>query len=116
MSDLAPSPPQDRGGPAQPLLIVRDLKKHFPANGGFLRFGGGAVQAVDGVSFSVAKGSTLGVVGESGCGKSTTARLVLHLVAPDAGEIIFDGDAVGAPNGISLRDLRLQTQMVFQDS
>ena len=108
--------PEDRGGPAQPLLIVRDLKKHFPAKGGFWGFGGDTVQAVDGVSFSIAKGSTLGVVGESGCGKSTTARLLLHLIAPDAGEIIFDGDAVGTSDGISVRELRLAAQMVFQDS
>jgi peptide/nickel transport system ATP-binding protein len=116
MSDAHPLPVQDRGGPAQPLLIVRDLKKHFPAKGRFFGFGGGAVQAVDGVSFSLDKGTTLGIVGESGCGKSTTARLLLHLIAPDAGEIIFDGDGVGARDGISVRELRLQTQMVFQDS
>jgi peptide/nickel transport system ATP-binding protein len=62
------------------------------------------------------KGTTLGVVGESGCGKSTTARLLLHLIEPDAGEIVFDGDGVGDPHGISVRELRLQMQMVFQDS
>ena len=74
------------------------------------------VQAVDGVSFSVMKGTTLGVVGESGCGKSTTARLLLHLIEPDAGDIVFDGDGVGDPRGLSVRELRLQMQMVFQDS
>ncbi len=99
----------DRGGPAQPLLIARGLTKHF-------RAAGGAVRAVDGISFEIAKGETLGVVGESGCGKSTLARLLLHLVAPDAGELIFDGEAVGAPDGIDLRTLRRQAQMVFQDS
>ncbi|HYZ64085.1 MAG TPA: oligopeptide/dipeptide ABC transporter ATP-binding protein [Acetobacteraceae bacterium] len=103
-------PKRDRGGPAQPLLIARDLRKHFPLAGG------GAVRAVDGVSFTVAKGETLGVVGESGCGKSTLARLLLHLIRPDTGDLVFDGDAVGAPDGISLRELRQQAQMVFQDS
>src|SRR5262249_18448066 len=93
---------RDRGGPAQPLVIVRDLKKHFPAKGGFLGFSRDMVQAVDGVSFSAEKGTTLGVVGESGCGKSTTARLLLHLIKPDDGEIIFDGDAVGSSDGISV--------------
>jgi peptide/nickel transport system ATP-binding protein len=106
----------DRGGAAQPLLIVRDLKKHFPAKGSFWRLSRDKVQAVDGVSFSVAKGQTVGVVGESGCGKSTTARLLLHLIEPDAGEVIFDGEGVGAPGGIGVRELRLQMQMVFQDS
>ena len=100
----------DRGGPAQPMLIATGLQKHFPLSGG------GAVRAVDGVSFTVGKGETLGVVGESGCGKSTLARLLLHLIRPDAGDLIFDGDAVGAPDGIDLKSLRRQAQMVFQDS
>jgi peptide/nickel transport system ATP-binding protein len=102
--------PQDRGGPAQPMLIAANLQKHFPIAGG------GAVRAVDGISFTVAKGETLGVVGESGCGKSTLARLLLHLIRPDAGELIFDGDKVAAPDGIDLKSLRRQAQMVFQDS
>ena len=68
------------------------------------------------MSFDVLKGQTLGVVGESGCGKSTTARLLLHLIEPDAGETIFDGEGVGASGGISVRELRLHMQMVFQDS
>jgi len=106
----------DRGGPAQPLLLVRDLKKHFPAKRHLLTSRRERVQAVDGVSFSVMKGTTLGVVGESGCGKSTTARLLLHLIEPDAGDIVFDGDGVGDSQGISVRELRLQMQMVFQDS
>jgi peptide/nickel transport system ATP-binding protein len=107
---------RDRGGPAQPLLLVRDLKKHFPGKRRGFGRGREMVQAVDGVSFTIAKGATLGVVGESGCGKSTTARLLLHLIEPDAGEIIFDGDGVGEPQGIGVRELRLQMQMVFQDS
>jgi peptide/nickel transport system ATP-binding protein len=108
--------PRDRGGPAQPLLLVSDLKKYFPAKGHLLNSRREMVQAVDGVSFSVIKGTTLGVVGESGCGKSTTARLLLHLIEPDAGDIVFDGEGVGEPQGISVRELRLQMQMVFQDS
>jgi peptide/nickel transport system ATP-binding protein len=116
MNPSVPLSAEDRGGPAQPLLIVRDLKKHFPAKGGFWSFSRDKVQAVDGVSFNVAKGQTLGVVGESGCGKSTTARLLLHLIEADAGEIILDGESVGTVGGISIRDARLQMQMVFQDS
>ena len=108
--------PRDRGGPAQPLLWVTGLKKHFPLLGGILGRPQGWVQAVDGVSFTLAKGETLGIVGESGCGKSTTARLLMHLIAPDSGEIVFDGDRVGAVRGISVRDMRRQVQMVFQDS
>lgn len=108
----APLDPRDRGGAEQPLLIVNELKKHFPVKGS----GGRAVKAVDGVSFSVRKGETLGVVGEFGCGKSTLARLLLHLIRPDAGELVFDGDPVDAPRGISVSALRRQVQMVFQDS
>jgi peptide/nickel transport system ATP-binding protein len=109
----------DRGGPAQPLLVVRDLKKHFPIRGGL--FGGAVatVRAVDGVSFQVRKGETLGIVGESGCGKSTTARLLMRLLNPDAGALVFDGEAVGIDaqaGGITLKEYRRQVQMVFQDS
>jgi peptide/nickel transport system ATP-binding protein len=111
-----PDDQRDRGGPSQPLLLVRDLKKYFPAKGHLFARRREMVQAVDGVSFSLMKGTTLGVVGESGCGKSTTARLLLHLIEPDAGDVIFDGDGVGDPQGISVRELRLQMQMVFQDS
>src|SRR5437868_3077934 len=111
-ADIPAVDPRDRGGPAQPLLIARDLKKHFPVKGAR----GKAVQAVDGVSFDVQKGETLGTVGESGCGKSTLARLLLHLIARDAGELVFDGDAVDVPNGIRVDALRRQVQMVFQDS
>jgi len=104
--------PRDRGGPLQPMLIARDLRKHFPVKGAR----GKSVQAVDGVSFTVRKGETLGIVGESGCGKTTLARLLLHLVVPDAGELVFDGDAVNVPDGLSVNALRRQVQMVFQDS
>ncbi len=108
--------PRDRGGPAQPLLTVERLRKHFPVRGGLLNRRIATVQAVDDVSFSVRKGETLGIVGESGCGKSTTARLLMRLVQPDAGSVVFDGDPVGARPGITVNEMRRQMQMVFQDS
>jgi peptide/nickel transport system ATP-binding protein len=114
-----PTPDQaDRGGPAQPLLLLRDLRKHFPIRGGLLGGAVGTVRAVDGVSFAVRKGETLGIVGESGCGKSTTARLLMRLLDPDAGGMVFDGEAVGTTGagGLGLKDYRRQVQMVFQDS
>jgi peptide/nickel transport system ATP-binding protein len=106
----------DRGGPAQPLLSVTGLRKHFALPGGFLKRHRATVRAVDGVSFTVAKGETLGVVGESGCGKSTMARLVARLIEPDAGELVFDGEAVGEQSGLALKDFRRNLQMVFQDA
>ncbi len=102
---------RDVGGPAQPLLIARDLTKHF-----HVRAARKFVRAVDGVCFTLFKGETLGIVGESGCGKSTLARLLLHLVQRDSGELIFDGEPVGAPHGITVAALRRNVQMVFQDS
>ena len=115
--ELAPlDDPRDRGGRSQPILIVRGLRKYFPVRGGALNRTVGHVQAVDDVSFSVVKGETLGVVGESGCGKSTLARVLMHLIEKDAGELIFDGDPVNVPGGLTLRELRRAMQMVFQDS
>ena len=105
----------DVGGPAQPLLAVNGLVKHFPLKKDVLGRGGGVVRAVDGVSFEVRKGETLGVVGESGCGKSTTARLLMHLIDADHGEIVFDGQPVGG-SALPLKAYRRQAQMVFQDS
>ena len=99
-----------------PLLATRNLRKHFSLRGGLLHRVQAVVQAVDGVSFEVHAGETLGIVGESGCGKSTTARLLMRLVTPDAGDVVFDGAPVGRPGGLGLRDLRRQMQMVFQDS
>ena len=103
----------DVGGPQQPLLQVHGMSKHFPVRGGFLGKAG-VVRAVDEVSFSVDKGEVVGIVGESGCGKSTTARLIIGLIEPDAGAIVLDGEQVGP--ALSLRDLRRRVQMVFQDS
>ncbi|MFY3382575.1 ABC transporter ATP-binding protein [Paracidovorax sp. MALMAid1276] len=105
----------DVGGPAQPLLTISGLVKHFPLKRDALGRGGGVVRAVDGVGFQVLKGETLGVVGESGCGKSTTARLLMQLMAPTAGEIVFDGRTVGSRD-LPLKEFRRQVQMVFQDS
>ena len=108
------TPPRDHGGPKQPLLQVRGLVKHFAAGwalGQYRR----VVRAVDGVSFEVANGETLGIVGESGCGKSTLARLIMRIAPADAGNMLFDGDPIGARQ----RDLaayRRCVQMVFQDS
>jgi peptide/nickel transport system ATP-binding protein len=107
---------RDRGGPRQPLLTVTGLKKHFPIRGGLFGRVSARVRAVDGISFAVRKGETLGIVGESGCGKSTVARLLMRLIAPDSGEQVFDGDAVGERGGISVTEMRHQVQMVFQDS
>ena len=112
-----PEPAQNRdvGGPAQPLLTIRGLQKHFPLKKDALGRSNGVVRAVDGVDFEVYKGETLGVVGESGCGKSTTARLLMQLIAPTAGEVIFDGRVVGGRD-LSLKAFHRQVQMVFQDS
>ena len=109
-------PITDRGGPAQPLLLAKDLRKHFPVGGGLLGGGRKVVRAVDDLTISVAKGETLGVVGESGCGKSTVARLLIRLLRPDRGTLVLDGDPVDEPHGITVNELRRQVQMVFQDS
>ncbi|MFP3752483.1 ATP-binding cassette domain-containing protein [Cupriavidus sp. SIMBA_020] len=117
MSELltAPAHARDIGGPAQPLVIARDLVKHFPLKSAIPFRKAGEVRAVDGVSFDVLKGETLGVVGESGCGKSTTARLLMQLTAHDSGELIFDAQGVGSPQ-LPMKAFRSQVQMVFQDS
>src|SRR5262249_4299476 len=84
--------------------------------GGLLGGGKRVVRAVDDLTLSVAKGETLGVVGESGCGKSTVARLLIRLLRPDRGTMVLDGDPVDEPHGVSINELRRQVQMVFQDS
>jgi peptide/nickel transport system ATP-binding protein len=98
------------------MLIIRGLKKHFQVSGKSLGQPKVVVKAVDGVDLEVGKGETLGIVGESGCGKSTTARLLMHLIEPDSGEILLDGEAVGSMRGVDVRELRRSVQMVFQDS
>jgi peptide/nickel transport system ATP-binding protein len=101
---------------AESLLEVRDLVKHFPITSGvILTRSIGAVQAVDGISLDIAKGETLGIVGESGCGKSTTARLLMRLVEPTSGSITFEGREIADAKGADLKALRREMQMIFQD-
>jgi oligopeptide transport system ATP-binding protein len=99
----------------EPLLRVNQLVKNFPVRGGLLKRGTEQVHAVDRVSFEVAAGETLGVVGESGCGKSTTGRCVLRLIEPTSGEIWFEGKNVRALDHGALRALRRDMQIIFQD-
>jgi oligopeptide/dipeptide ABC transporter ATP-binding protein len=99
-----------------PVLQVQGLKKHFPVTKGFIwKKVIGHVQAVDGIDFSIAQGETLAIVGESGCGKTTTAKLVLRLEEPTAGEVRADGKDVHALEGDALKDYRTTVQAVFQD-
>jgi oligopeptide/dipeptide ABC transporter ATP-binding protein len=97
------------------LLAVRDLVKHFPVRRGFLGRRSAAVHAVDGVSFSLGENETLGLVGESGCGKSTTGFSILRLIEPTSGEVRFQGENVLALDPEALRRLRRKMQIVFQD-
>ena len=98
-----------------PLLEVRDLRKHFPIRSGLFGRSGGSVKAVDGVSFDVMPGETLGLVGESGCGKTTTGRLILRLLEPTAGSVRFAGQDVLSLEGSAMRKLRRRMQIIFQD-
>ncbi len=100
---------------AENIIEVRDLVKHFPIKAGIVRRQVGAVQAVDGISFDVRRGETLGIVGESGCGKSTTARLLLRLIEPTSGSIRFEGEEIADVKGKRLKELRRGMQMIFQD-
>lgn len=110
----ASAPAADLGGKAQPLYRIQGLRKHFPLKGSW--FGPrSVVRAVDDIDFEVRKGETLGVVGESGCGKSTTARLMMQLTPADQGEFVFDGETVGGRE-LPLKNFRRQAQIVFQDS
>jgi oligopeptide/dipeptide ABC transporter ATP-binding protein len=97
------------------LLVVKNLKKYYPITGGVLGGEVGVVKAVDDVSFTVKRGETLGLVGESGCGKSTTGRSLLRLIEPTAGEITFDGVNVTTLASDEMRKMRRDMQIVFQD-
>jgi oligopeptide transport system ATP-binding protein len=100
---------------AEPLLTVEGLKKYYPIEGGVWRKTIGYVKAVDGVSFEVFKGETFGLVGESGCGKSTTGRALMHLIEPTEGRVVFAGQDITALDKRMLRKLRKDIQMIFQD-
>src|ERR1700716_2165425 len=104
-------------GLMETLLTVRELRKTYRRGGRVFSQGteGARFTAVDGVSFSVAAGETFAIVGESGCGKTTLARLLLRLIEPDSGEIHFDGRDLTRVNGEALRVKRRQMQMIFQD-
>ncbi len=101
--------------PTAPLVQVDGLKKWFPIQRGLLGRTTGHVRAVDGVSFTIQRGKTLGLVGESGCGKSTTGRTILRLIEPTAGTVRFDGRDVFGLGGSELRALRKEMQIIFQD-
>jgi peptide/nickel transport system ATP-binding protein/oligopeptide transport system ATP-binding protein len=102
---------QDR----QPLLQVRNLKRYYPIRKGVIARTVGQVRAVDDVSFEVYPGETLGIVGESGCGKSTTGRAIVRLETPTAGSVIFEGTDISTLSKVAMRRLRTDLQMVFQD-
>ncbi|MCG8586654.1 MAG: ATP-binding cassette domain-containing protein [Pirellulales bacterium] len=107
---------QPQAASAAPLLDVRNLEVHFPFKRGPLwSRKHGVVRAVDGVSFSVNAGETYGLVGESGCGKSTTARAILNLVKPTSGEVIFEGNQIAGLGESAMRHYRSDMQMIFQD-
>ena len=95
-----------------PLLKVRDLVKHFPIKGGLLSRLVEKVHAVDGVSFDIDAGETLGLVGESGCGKSTTGRCVLRLIEPTSGDVWFDGTSITALDRDALREMARHMQII----
>ncbi len=112
-----PTPqPAPQPAPAdQDLVVVHNLKKYFPIKRGVFQRTVGYVQAVDGVSFAVKRGETLGLVGESGCGKSTTGKAILQLDRPTAGEVVLDGQDLVKLKGEKLRQMRRRMQIIFQD-
>jgi peptide/nickel transport system ATP-binding protein len=115
---LTAGTPARRAAPDTPrstLVEIRDLVKRFPIRGGVLQRVVAHVQAVDGVSFTIRRGETLGLVGESGCGKTTVGRLLLRLIDPTAGSIVFDGVDISTLRGAALKPYRRRMQIIFQD-
>ncbi|MFN7086742.1 MAG: dipeptide ABC transporter ATP-binding protein [Burkholderiales bacterium] len=112
---IAPVGPERSHGTGRALLAVNDLKVHFPLHKGVLRRVVGHVKAVDGVSLSIAAGKTLGLVGESGCGKTTVGKSILKLIEPTAGEIVFDGTDLARLGRSQMRMWRRHAQIIFQD-
>jgi oligopeptide/dipeptide ABC transporter ATP-binding protein len=115
VSAPAQQPPAPDAEQDSNLIIVEGLIKHFPIRAGILRRQVGAVQAVDGVNFAVMRGETFSIVGESGCGKSTTARLLIRLLEPTGGKITLEGRDISHLKDSQLRPLRRDMQMIFQD-
>jgi len=117
VSAPAPAGTRPAAGPGdEPLVQVEDLRVHFPITSGIVfQRRVGAVRAVDGVTFAIRRGETLGLVGESGCGKSTTGRAILQLVRPTGGRVLYEGHDLGALRGGALRRRRRRMQMIFQD-
>ena len=109
------SPRAENGQPGTALLSVRNLTKHYERRAGLFGGGKGVVRAVDGVSFDLFPGETLGLVGESGCGKTTTGRAILRLIEPTSGDVMFDGQDVLHLDAAPLRRLRRKMQIIFQD-
>jgi peptide/nickel transport system ATP-binding protein/oligopeptide transport system ATP-binding protein len=98
-----------------PLLDVRNLSKSFPVRGAFAGRKGKEIRAVDGISFQINAGETLALIGESGCGKSTAGRLILHLIEPTSGKVFFNGQDLSRLDAKALRDFRAKAQLIFQD-
>src|SRR5690349_11645323 len=117
MTNPAVAPAHEPSAPnGTPILEVTNLRKYFPVrSSGLIRRTIGQVQAVDGVSFQVQRGSALGLVGESGCGKSTTGRLITRLYDPTSGSMMFDGQDLASLASRRLKPLRRDVQMIFQD-
>ena len=98
-----------------PLIEVRNLRKYFPIRRGVFSRVSGHVKAVDGISFRIEKGKTLGLVGESGCGKTTAGRSILRLLEPTEGDVLYEGDSILPLRGRELREMRNNLQLIFQD-